>query len=262
MPADKRIWMTFPIDFPQHPKILPLTDAAFRAFVEINGYSRTQDLDGRVPVKVARAKWSQAALEELETNHPDRPTLSIEDDVYVIHNYAEHQETRASIEARRQRNSANGKQGGRPRKRPETQSVTDSDTESLSDWGTESGTDTEPNEKQSQSQSQSQSQRTDTTHLLEVSPVVDAREQGLDLGEVLTRRAKAAGIPDLAKLTGLLRSTVGDLSPTGAIELAEALTGRSKDPVRSVYAYVERACRNSPEDVQWHYDRLDIAASA
>jgi len=252
VPADKRLWMTFPIDFADHPKILPLSDAAFRAFVEMNGYSRTQDLDGRIPVKVARAKWSPDALEELETNHPERPTLGIEDGVYVIHNYAEHQETRESIEARRVKNAANGARGGRPRKRPETQSVTDSDTDSVSE--------TEPNRKQSQSQSQSQ--RTDTTYLSEVSPVVDAREQGLDLGDVLTRRAKDAGISDLAKLTLLLRSVVGPLSPSGALELAEALTSRSKDPVRRVHAYVERSCREDPDAVRWHYDRLDLAASA
>ena len=254
MPTDKRLYMTFPNNFPDHPKILPLTDAAFRAFVEINGYSRTQDLDGRVPVKVARAKWPPEALEELETNHPERPTLSIEDGVYVIHNYAEHQETSESAEARRSKNAANGARGGRPKKPTETQSV----TQSVSD----SGTETEPNTKQSQSQSQSQSQRTDTTYLPEVSPVIDAREQGLDLGEVLTRRAKDAGVSDLGKLTLLLRSVVGPLSPSGALELAEALTSRSKDPVRRVHAYVERSCREDPDAVRWHYDRLDLAASA
>ena len=245
MPVDKRLWMTFPIDFPEHPKIRPLSDAAFRAFVEINGYSRTQDLDGRVPVRVARAKWKPKALKELEENHPDRPTLSIDGDHYVIHNYAEHQQTKAAREAQSQTNSANGKLGGRPRKnRPETDSLSDREATS----------------KQSQSQSQSQSD--DVTNLPESSHQGDGPGKGLDLGEVLTHKAKGAGIKNLPKVLAQIRSVVGEVSPAGAIELVEEITGRAKGTIRNVDAYVATACRNSPDEVQSDYDRLDIAAIA
>jgi len=135
MPRDSRLWMTFPINFWMHPKIRPLSDAAFRAFVEMNGYSRMEDLDGRIPVALAKTMWRPKALGELLKNHPERPSLAIEGDHYVIWNYGEHQETRAAREARNATNTANGKLGGRPRK---TQSVTDSVSES------------EPNKNQSQ----------------------------------------------------------------------------------------------------------------
>ncbi len=114
MPRDTRLYMTFPNDFPEHPKIRPLSDAAFRAFVEINGYSRRHDLDGRVPVKTARSMWKARALTELEQNHPERPTLTRDGDVYVIRDYAEHQQTKAARADLVSRNQENGRKGGRP----------------------------------------------------------------------------------------------------------------------------------------------------
>lgn len=130
MPRDKRLFMTFPNDFWQHPKIEPLTDKAFRVFVEMNGYSRMQDLDGRIPVSLARRKWKPQAIEELLNTHPTRPVLLQHGDDYVLRDYAQHQETRAEREARVARNTENGRRGGRPRKNPrETQSDTDSDSE-------------------------------------------------------------------------------------------------------------------------------------
>lgn len=251
MPRDTRIWMTFPIDFPEHPKIRPLSDAAFRAFVEMNGYSRTQDLDGRIPVRVARAKWKPRALKELETNHAERPTLTIDGDDYVIHNYGEHQQTRADREAVTARNSENGRKGGRPAKgkRVETESVS-------------SGV---PTKTQSQSQSQeSEKDLTDTTHETQVSPVGNARTGGLDgVDDLVLKKARAAGISDLGAVYGLLAKTVpGPLTPSGAVELTLAITARSKDPVvQKVDAYIAVACRNSPDDVRWDYERLDLGVA-
>lgn len=113
MPRDSRLYMTFPIELPEHPKIKPLSDAAFRVFIEINAYSRRLGLDGRVPVAAARATWKSKALAELIANHPERPTLSLEDDVYVIHNYADHQLTNADIEDLRKKRAEAGQKGGK-----------------------------------------------------------------------------------------------------------------------------------------------------
>lgn len=124
MPRDKRLYMTLPIDFDEHPKILPLTDAAFRAFISMNLYSRRNNLDGVIPGVAARLKWKPRPLAELVDSHPDRPLITFVDDVYVIRDYAEHQETSEVIERRRQTNMANGVRGGRPKKNPnETGSV-------------------------------------------------------------------------------------------------------------------------------------------
>lgn len=113
MPRDQRLYMTFPIDFWMHPKIEPLSDAAFRVFVEMNGYSRMQLLDGRIPRTYADRKWRKRAISELCANHPERPSLSVDGDDYVIWNYAEHQSTAADIEGLRAKRAAAGAKGGR-----------------------------------------------------------------------------------------------------------------------------------------------------
>ncbi len=125
MPADKRLWMPFPNDFWMHPKIRVLSDSAFRTFVELIGYSRMQDLDGVIPTIYARREWKAKALTELQNNHPERPSLVLDGDNFIIWNYAEHQETRASREKRQRTNRANGSLGGRPPKQNpvETESV-------------------------------------------------------------------------------------------------------------------------------------------
>lgn len=248
MPRDRRIWMTFPINFWLHPKIRPLSDAAFRAFVEINGYSRMEDLDGRVPVVLAKTMWKPKALGELLANHPERPSLSVDGDVYVIWNYSEHQDTVADREARTATNTANGKRGGRPRK---TGSVTDSVSGRVA------------TEKQSQSQESESEDLTDITHLPQSSPDPTVRAFGPDeFNEIVIQKAQRAGIQNLGKLYALLADTVnGYLSAAGAVELVEVIVGRSQQPVKNVDRYVASACANSPDDIQWHYDRLDLGVA-
>lgn len=243
MPSDPRLWMTFPIDFWMHPKIRPLSDSAFRAFVEINGYSRMNDLDGRVPVAAARATWKPKALAELLANHPERPSLSIDGDVYVIWNYSEHQETKASRARRQETNRANGAKGGRPAKanRAETQSVTTS----------------EPTGKQSQSQS---SDLTDVTYLPGVTPDPAARESGIspELALLVEERefvrveADKLGLRDVPRARRMLEAVVGPLpaDDTYVIELVRAIVVLALAPVTNADAYVRTTCDNSPAEVQ------------
>jgi hypothetical protein len=238
MPKDKRLWMTFPIDFWQHPKIAPLSDAAFRTFVEMNGYSRMQDLDGRIPVSIARRLWRAKALNELTRNDHSKPSVSLVDDVYVIWNYAEHQETRADREAREARNRANGAKGGRPRKdRSETQSVTDSVPS-----GNPVRTEREP-----ESESESEIDLTDVTYLPESSHVGDRASPRTDLSEEVISEAKRAGIDDLSAVLGLLEPIVGDLNPRHGIELAQIILRRARTPVLLPTAYIARACEKRDE---------------
>ena len=249
MPKDKRLWMTFPIDFPDHPKIRPLSDSAFRAFVEMNGYSRTQDLDGRIPVRVARAKWKTKALKELESNHPDRPTLSIDGEDYVIWNYDEHQQTRAAREAKSATNSQNGARGGRPRKKRE-------ETDSVS-GGNRSGTGPE-----AESESESERDLTDVTYLPESSHVGDRASPRTDLSEEVISEAKRAGIDDLTAVLGLLEPIVGALNPRHGIELAQIILRRARTPVLQPTAYIARACEKRDEIRHIAIDVLDLPGLA
>jgi hypothetical protein len=117
MPRDPRLYMTFPIDFDEHPKVEPLSDAAFRAFVAMNGYSRRQKLDGRIPAVVARKRWRVRELTELVNSDPERPLVLIDGDTYVIRDYAEHQFTTADEAELHERKARAGAAGGRAKAR-------------------------------------------------------------------------------------------------------------------------------------------------
>lgn len=95
MPRDKRLYMTFPIDFWTHPKVSRLSDAAFRAFVESNGHSRMIESDGRIESEDAEFMWDASALQDLCKSHPTRPLMFRDEDAYVLRDYAEHQFTKA-----------------------------------------------------------------------------------------------------------------------------------------------------------------------
>lgn len=257
MPKDKRLWMKFPNDFWQHPKIAPLSDAAFRAFVELNGYSRMQDLDGRIATAVVARMWPKDAIDELLRNHPERPSLSVDGPEYVIWNYDEHQETKAERIARQETNTANGKRGGRPRK-------TDSATEQkptgfpvANPSGTDPAPETEPNKNQSQSQSQSQ--RTDTTYLSETSHPGNRARESDEEKEFLREEAGHLGIDDIDGLVRTLTEVLGEI-PTGlAIDVARVILSRASTMPRKPLAYVTAACRE-PDNVRAIHAQLQHPA--
>jgi len=112
---DKRLYMTFPNDFWMHPKIAPLSTEAKWAFVEMNGYSRMQDLDGRIPAIMAERFWTMDILDELVGSHPDRPVVLRDGDVYVIRDYSQHQQTTADREEMAKKRSESGKLGANKR---------------------------------------------------------------------------------------------------------------------------------------------------
>lgn len=144
---DSRIWARLDVDFADNVKVAVLSDAAFRALVEMILWSRRALTDGVVPARVAEQRWGRKTdsvsqsltesatdpLTELCSNDPEAPSLSRnERGDYVIHDYLEHQESAADVKARLARNSANGRKGGRPRK-------TDSVSQSVAERGTQSG---------------------------------------------------------------------------------------------------------------------------
>ena len=168
---DTRVWARLTVDFADSPKIASLSDAAFRALVEMILWSRRMNTDGVLPARLVETHWvthwvtdsvtqsvtdsvTQSVTDpvaELLSNDPDCPSLRRDErGNYVIHDFLEHQESAADVKARLGRNRANGQRGGRPRKTQSvTQSVTESVTESVPQSGTPVGT---PNRKQRQRQ--------------------------------------------------------------------------------------------------------------
>lgn len=107
------------LDYADHPKIMRLSDAAFRVHIEMILYARKYETDGVIPNPVANRLgfgYETDPVSELCNNDPDAPSLrKLDNGDYVLHGYSEMQETRADIEARRKRNASNGSKGGRPK---------------------------------------------------------------------------------------------------------------------------------------------------
>lgn len=167
--ADKRMWAVLTVEFPDHPKIEVLSDAAFRVLIEMILWSRKHLTDGVVPAGVVAKRWAKTQTEtdaltqsvtqlltelptqnktplrELLMNDCQNPSLSQNNNGdFIIHDFLEHQQSKADYTARKARNTANGRKGGRPRK---TQPVTESDTQPVTESGSESGSETKPTTK-------------------------------------------------------------------------------------------------------------------
>lgn len=141
------VFARFSLDYADHPKIAILSDAAFRAHVEMILYARKYLTDGRIPNRFAN-RFGFDVLQELASNDPERPSITNDvDGDYWIHDFTDMQETRDEVEAKRLVNTQNGRRGGRPAKRTgnrnETQSVSGSLTESPSEMKAETETETE-----------------------------------------------------------------------------------------------------------------------
>ncbi|QAU07149.1 replication initiation protein [Gordonia phage Asapag] len=128
---DARLYAKFTLDFPDSHKVMPLSDAAFRCLVEATLWSRKQLTDGLLPSRYAVAKWGLDVLQELMQNDPSNPSLIEVQGGYQIRDFAEHQDTKADIEARRQRNKEAGRKGGLAKskqtaKQPASESLSES----------------------------------------------------------------------------------------------------------------------------------------
>lgn len=144
MTPPRRLFGRFALDFPDHPKILPLSDAAFRCHVEAVLWSRKQQTDGFLPKRLAVAKWSLEVLRELCCNDTEKPSLIEREDGWYIHDFAEEQDTRAVIEARREQAKTAGKQGGlatskRTAKRTASKPVSETVSKNLAETETKTG---------------------------------------------------------------------------------------------------------------------------
>ncbi|PPG34508.1 hypothetical protein [Rathayibacter sp. AY2B9] len=105
MPKDGRLYARFDIGMDEHPKIMLLSDAAFRALIECTMYARRQLNDGFIALGVAHRRWGQEAADELCSNDPERPSWFRTEKGgvagYQIHDYDKHQTTTADIEDKR-----------------------------------------------------------------------------------------------------------------------------------------------------------------
>lgn len=140
---DTRLFARLDLDYADHPKIIVLSDAAFRAHIEMILYARKHMTDGRIPKQIAKRLGSDS-LSELLANDPETPSLiENEDGSYTLHGYADMNETKAEITARSRANAENGRRGGIAKKRNAKQTASESLSEPPSENVAETETETE-----------------------------------------------------------------------------------------------------------------------
>jgi hypothetical protein len=109
---DERLYAKFTLDFPDSPKIMPLPVEAKWALVEMTIYSRRLLTDGFLSKPLALAKWGLDVCSALLDNDPEKPSLVEVENGYQIRDFAEHQTTKAEIEALTAKRKAAGSKGG------------------------------------------------------------------------------------------------------------------------------------------------------
>jgi hypothetical protein len=105
---DGRLYAKFDLGMDEHPKIMLLTDKAFRALIESTLYARRQLTDGYLDQRVVERKWGPEVAAELSSNDPERPSWARVEGGWMIHDFAEHQTTTLDIQAKREA----GRKGG------------------------------------------------------------------------------------------------------------------------------------------------------
>lgn len=253
---DPRLYFKLPNDFHRHPKVRRLSDAAFRAFVEMIGEARIEDNDGIFPAEDAEFMWAREVLDELVSSHPSRPLVLRDGDSYVNRDYAKHQQTRADREEAARVARENGAKGGRPRKpkglSKETQGVSDQNLTKPS------GTQTKP-----ESESESESElKTDLTSISSqsVTPLAvdNFRTDSFQESEEQIAGARALAATqklDLEKIRQLASEQCArDLTFGESLRLGNLIVSKSRVRVSKPTAYVVRAF-NEPFEVQQLIDR-------
>lgn len=107
MPADSRTYITLHDGMPEHGKIVALSDGAFRALIDLWCWCSRYRTDGHVPHNVWVTRVKKRARAELLVDMAH----AVENGV-VMHDYLEHQRSKAEIEQLASKRSAAGKLGG------------------------------------------------------------------------------------------------------------------------------------------------------
>lgn len=109
------LWIKVQTTIVDNPKIIGLSDQAFRAFIEMMIYSQQHLSDGFIDGRVARSKWGDEVIDELMTNDKHHPSLICIDDGYELYNYTKYQTSASKVEEIRERAKKAGKQSAAKR---------------------------------------------------------------------------------------------------------------------------------------------------
>ncbi|WP_411708660.1 hypothetical protein [Corynebacterium sp. LaCa116] len=112
MPHDPRVYAVITHDFADSPKLQVVSVEARWALLEMILYSCRMQTDGVLSKRLAAAKWPLDVCLELASNDAEKPSLVETENEWIIHDFLEHQTSKAQIEARRKQKQEAGRKGG------------------------------------------------------------------------------------------------------------------------------------------------------
>lgn len=113
MPAkfDHRTFVRLDHGYDEHPKVMPLSDAAFRAHIEAICWNSRQEKDGCIPASLARKKWKPRVIAELVRAR----LLDDCGDWFEVHDYLDFNRSSEEINAFRSAKGESGAYGNHKR---------------------------------------------------------------------------------------------------------------------------------------------------
>lgn len=113
-PFDPRPSIRLHNGMPEHPKVVGLSDAAFRLYIEALCWCSRQEVDGVIPEAQMKRMGKPRTITEL-TRAGDPPLVIHMPGEYVIHDYLRHQRSGDEIDSYRSARSLDGKHGAHNR---------------------------------------------------------------------------------------------------------------------------------------------------
>ena len=105
-------WIRFEDNFPEHPKVLAVSDSAFRLHVRAVGYCSRLLTDGLLtPAALSSLKSGRRGL-RLAEELVDAGLWEERGDDYKIHDYLHYQPSKADVVATREARAEAGRKGG------------------------------------------------------------------------------------------------------------------------------------------------------
>lgn len=103
-------WARLDDDFPQHPKVIGLSDGAFRLHVTAICYATRNLTDGKITTAIA--KFLNGTPKQIAELHNAGVWDADEGGEFIIHDFLKYNKTRSETLAKRQQNATNGAKGG------------------------------------------------------------------------------------------------------------------------------------------------------
>jgi hypothetical protein len=147
MPRDTRTYITVHDGMPEHPKMEVLSDAAFRAIIDLWCWCSRNRTDGKIPAAVWTKRVPVKARKELLG-----VLIHETPDGFQAHDYLEHQRSSEEIDQLSAKRSEAGKRGGKAKARNQAEGVASATANAKQDAGKNvADTDTESTNKVSTS---------------------------------------------------------------------------------------------------------------